>query len=93
MKNLFDFSMLTMGGKFAMVLLISGCLGIFGIWILRGLFRTGLYAYERCVGPVSNPVIKSLRKVFNDSLLLVAIPFSIFCSGVGMTLIVGWLQI
>ena len=93
LTKLFDFSMLTMGGKFAMVLLISGCLGIFGIWILRGIFRTGLYAYEKCKGPVSNPVIKSLQRVFNDTVFLIAIPFSIFCSGVGITLIVGWLHI
>ena len=93
MKELFDFSMITMGGKFAMVLLLSGFIGIFSLWVLRGLFRVILHFYEKVKGPVSNPVIKSLRRVFNNTLLLIAIPFSIFCSGVGMTLIVGWLQI
>ena len=93
MKTLFNFSMLTMGGKLAMVLLLSGFIGIVGIWVLRGIFRTGVNVYEKCKGPVSNPVIKSLNRVFSNTILLIAIPFSIFCSGVGITFIVGWLHI
>ena len=93
MNNLFDFSTLTFGGRLCMVLLLSGFIGIFGIWLIRGIFRLSLYTYEMVRGPITNPIVKSMRKVFNDSLLIVAIPLSIFISGVGMTFIVGWLQI
>lgn len=93
LTKLFDFSTLTIGGRLAMVLLISGAIGVFGLWILRGICRIGLHRYEAVKGPISNPIIKSLRKIGSDAVFVIAIPFSIFCSGVGMTLIVGWLHI
>lgn len=82
---------LTIGGTIAMGFLIAGFIGVVVMWVIRSTFLIFVNAYENKNGTIKNPIVRVLKKF--DTLMVIAIPFSVFMAGVGLTFIVSYLHI